>query len=130
MAKKIAAWALLAITGLSAMSFAGDLDGTKWQARDKGLKGSVLFWRKDKLNFDNGMFTSGSCVPYGFRSSAYESKKVGDKVTWNSVQANDKGESMMWNGTCMGKKMSGMYTWKGPNGKMQTCSWRAKMMKE
>jgi hypothetical protein len=69
--------------------------------------------------------TSVECIPYGFTSGPYDSKKEGDKVTWTVVQTNSKGEKMDWHGSVMPNKMTGSYTYTDYKGKVSTKQWSA-----
>lgn len=114
-------FAVLAISALlGGQAMAGDLDGTTWKIREKG----IMFWRTDTLKFDNGQFTSVECVPHGFNASAYNSTKDSNKVMWSIAQTNGKGEKMDWKGTTTGDRVEGSFVWTKTNGKTMTCSWK------
>lgn len=104
---------------------AGDLDGTQWKMHE----GKLPIGKADTLKFEAGKFTSVECIPYGFTSGPYDSKKDGDKVSWTALQTNSKGEKMDWQGTLASNKMTGSYTFTDEKGKVSTTKWTAKRAK-
>ena len=124
MLKKLVFMALVASALTGGRVFAGDLDGTQWKIRKKGVTGILMFWRTDTLKFENSQFTSVDCLPYGFKTSAYNSTKEGDKVAWSAMQANDKGEKMDWKGTASINMMEGTYVWTKSKGMARTYAWK------
>ena len=125
MYKKLAVMMMVLLPVLLGKLYAGELDGTEWKLKEKGIRGVLLFWRTDVLQFANNQFTSAECVPYGFKTTSYNSSKEGDKVTWNSLATNDKGEKMDWKGTKSGELMEGMFTWTKANGQSKVYAWKA-----
>ena len=117
---------LLSLSVLPAIVFAaGDLDGTQWKMRE----GKLPIGKADTLKYEAGRFTSVECIPYGFTSGPYDSKKDGDKVTWTALQTNSKGEKMEWRGTLASGKMTGSYTFTDEKNKVSTKKWTAKKSK-
>ena len=102
---------------------AGDLDGTQWKMRE----GKLPIGKQDTMKFESGNFTSVECIPYGFNGSPYESRQENGQIKWNATQKNNKGESMVWEGTVQPNgKMKGTYTYTDEKKKITKKNWAAR----
>lgn len=108
---------------------AAELDGTQWKMRFKGMPQALVFWRTDTLKFDNGQFVSKESLPYGFQGSSYQAHQDENATTWSATQANEKGEKAQWEGTRVGEKMEGTFTWIKADGNSKKFRWKAKARK-
>ncbi len=117
---------MLAFIAVPVEAMAGELDGTQWKMRPEGWRGIFLFWQTDTLKFDAGKFESTGCIPYGFMSGPYDSKREGNKVIWSATQMSSKGEKMEWQGTLSADRLEGSYKWTKSDGKTKIIQWKAK----
>lgn len=95
------------------------LDGTKWMMHGEGQSDQ---W--DLLLFDDEIFTSVDCFPYGFKPGKYETTSEGKVLSWIAVQYNKKKERMTWKGERKGNTMTGSYEWLAGDKSMQM-KWEA-----
>ena len=90
----------------------GLLDGMKFEG-SLTEDGSEAAPFEDTLSFENGMFLSAACVPYGFGKAPYKATKEGDTIKWSAVvpSSETKGDKAEWSGTVVGDKLTGRMTW-------------------
>lgn len=93
----------------------GPLDGKSFVG-EIGKKGETKA-DKDEFSFKDGTFLSTACVEYGFKESPYQTKAVGDKVTFTATPVNAKRELMNWKGTVAADTIEGTATYESKSGK-------------
>jgi hypothetical protein len=91
------------------MSSNGILDGKKFVG-PTGEKGKKAH-HKDVLSFDNGMFTSSACIPYGFKEAPYTTSIKGDTILFQAKTTSPKHGKIVWEGTINGNALDATYNW-------------------
>jgi hypothetical protein len=111
---------------LAAPVRAGELDGTEWKLKPRGLRG-LFTWHSDMLKFDNGQVISLDTSKEGFEPTSYDIRKEGDRTSWTTTQANKNGDKLVWSGTRDGGEMQGTYTWFKSGGDVKAVYWKARL---
>jgi hypothetical protein len=119
--------ALLVLSSFIAVPLrAGELDGTEWKVKPRGLRG-LFTWHADHLKFDNGQVVSLDTSKDGFEPTSYDIRKEGGRTSWTTTQANKNGEKMVWTGVRDGTEMQGTYTWFKSSGDVKSVYWKARL---
>ncbi|MBI2870843.1 MAG: hypothetical protein HYY14_03950 [Candidatus Omnitrophica bacterium] len=89
-----------AIQDLDGMTFAGEL-GEEGQTEGQA----------DTFIFENGLFESTACTPFGFSEAPYTSAAQGDDIAFNAQTASPTDGNMVWQGTVDGDEVEGTVIW-------------------
>ena len=124
MFKKFRIISLLAVMLAPSMLFAGSLDGTIWDMREKGTR----LWATDQFKFENGQFKSKEALGNGFNPTDYEVTQNQYGKTWTAAHTNEKNEKIEWVGMSTNNRMEGSYTINKPNGERVVRYWKADLV--
>ncbi|MCB1045290.1 MAG: hypothetical protein KDC35_20280 [Acidobacteria bacterium] len=91
---------LVAQSSLDGMKFVGSVvEHDKTEANE------------DTLVFENGMFQSMGCVPYGFAPAPYVAVKVGTDIGFSSSASSEHEGTIEWKGTVHGNDLEATFIW-------------------
>ncbi|MCB1932164.1 MAG: hypothetical protein KDI45_06785 [Candidatus Accumulibacter sp.] len=87
------------------------LDGKAFIGKN-GEKGKALDPDQDEeIVFQDGRFTSVSCVPYNFSSAEYSARLVGDSVHFEAVTLSPTHGKIVWKGVVKGDTAQAEFVW-------------------
>ncbi|WP_114695389.1 hypothetical protein [Motiliproteus coralliicola] len=66
---------------------------------------------EEALIFEDGLFTSSSCVPYNFSSSQYSARVTGDQIHFEAITTSPTHGQIAWKGTIEGKSADVIFIW-------------------
>lgn len=90
-----------------------DLEGTLWDVELITTSANGTEQIKDKIRFAGNGFESYYFLNQGFNPSNYTvTVNKNGVVTWETVQMNEKGDSLSWHGDWNGKQMEGMMSYR------------------
>ena len=103
---------------LPAQNEQADLDGTLWDVElITSSEGGSEEQIKDKIKFTGNGFESYYFLNQGFNPSNYTvTVSKSGVITWETIQRNERGESVSWRGDWNGKQMEGVMSYR-PEGK-------------
>ncbi|MEK6578216.1 MAG: hypothetical protein AABZ55_03235 [Bdellovibrionota bacterium] len=87
---------------ISALAFAGDLDGKTFKGKIGPSNEKKTY--EDDLIFKAGTFVSTACETQGHHATNYTSETKDHVTTFVATTTNKEGEKMLWNGTVKGDK--------------------------
>ena len=107
--------AILSVMGGVAIA-ASVLDGTKWRM-EMTPKGSSIPHFIDRVNYDDGKFSSAIFERKGFHSSLYTlTKNTGGPIVWEVKLKSDTKGDVSWYGELKGETMNGTAVWTRSDG--------------
>lgn len=100
---------VVALLAPAAIRAAGLLDGKTFVGvtREAAKEGD----QKEEIVFQDGKLHSLSCDAYGFAPGAYTAESVNGGVSFRSRTESAKEGAIEWQGTVIGDRMSGTFTW-------------------
>lgn len=84
--------------------------GTVTESSDKSVS-------KDNFVFDKGTFRSTACDEYGYTAAPYKSTAKNGETQFSSTTKNTGGDTISWQGTIHGAKITGSAERKTASGK-------------
>ena len=94
-----------------------ELEGTIWEIEALSMTEAGATKQKDRLHFKGGRFYSDAYLERGFKPTNISMTKGPDGlVTWETIQSNDKGETVSWRGDWRADAMKGVLSLKDAGG--------------
>lgn len=124
--------AALAVLVFAGVTFAGvqkatSLDGKSFEVQL--VKDGSTGGTPDTLSFDDGMFDSSACHPYGFGKSTYTAKSSEDAISFQvHATSKDNKSEEIWNGVVRGEQIHGTVKMTDPKGTVTRYKFTGKMV--
>ncbi len=87
------------------------LDGKTFVGKNGEIGWTLSSDEEETIVFENGLFTSVSCVPYNFESSEYSTTVDGDRIHFEAVTTSPTHGQIAWKGVVEGDSAEATFVW-------------------
>lgn len=87
------------------------LDGKTFVGTNGEIGWTLASDEDETIVFENGLFTSVSCVPYNFGSSEYSTTVDGDRIHFEAVTTSPTHGQIAWKGVVDGNTAEATFVW-------------------
>jgi len=87
------------------------LDGTSFIGKNGEQGQDLAEYEDEEIVFQDGMFTSVSCVPYNFGSGPYTARRVDGRIHFSAVTKSQTHGTITWQGIIDGDHAEVTFVW-------------------